>query len=65
MPLLLNLSSLALKNLLEGACKVVGFRAGEHAFDGVVGFLTQRFTDHSQRLPQAPGVVTAVVNRLT
>ncbi|MCI0463907.1 MAG: protein kinase [Gemmataceae bacterium] len=53
MPILLNLSSLALKQVLEGACRAAGFIAGERTFDSVSQFLTQRFLDHSQRLPQA------------
>jgi tRNA A-37 threonylcarbamoyl transferase component Bud32 len=53
MPILLNLSSLAVRQVLEGACKAAGLVAGEHAFDGVVKFLSERFTDQSQRLPQA------------
>jgi tRNA A-37 threonylcarbamoyl transferase component Bud32 len=53
MPIFLSLSGLAVRQVLEGACKAVGLSAGEHAFDGVVRFLADRFTDQSQRLPQA------------
>ncbi|HYT90139.1 MAG TPA: serine/threonine-protein kinase [Gemmataceae bacterium] len=53
MPLLLKMSSLALKHVLQGACTVVGLRPGPQSGEGVVAFLTQRFTDHSQRLPLA------------
>jgi serine/threonine protein kinase len=53
MPILLNLSTLAVRQVLEGACKAAGLIAGEHAFDGVVKFLADRFTDQSQRLPHA------------
>jgi serine/threonine protein kinase len=53
MPILLNLSTLAVRQVLDGACHAVGIVAGEHAFDGVVRFLSERFTDQSQRLPQA------------
>lgn len=53
MPILLNLSSLALKPMLESACKAAGFAVGENAFDGVVRKFSQFFTDHSQTLPLA------------
>jgi tRNA A-37 threonylcarbamoyl transferase component Bud32 len=53
MPILLNLSTLAVRQVLEGACHFLGYTAGEHAFDGVVRFLADRFADQSQRLPQA------------
>jgi tRNA A-37 threonylcarbamoyl transferase component Bud32 len=53
MSILLNLSTLAVKQVLEGASHAVGVGAGEHAFDGVVRFLADRFTDQSQRLPRA------------
>jgi tetratricopeptide (TPR) repeat protein len=46
----LNLSVLAMRPLIDGACAAVGvIRSGE----AVVGFLTERFTDHSQKLMQA------------
>jgi serine/threonine protein kinase len=50
---LLHLSSLAARQVVAGAVKVVAFKASEVGLDGVVGFLTDRFTDHSQRLPEA------------
>jgi tetratricopeptide (TPR) repeat protein len=53
MGILHNLSTLALREVLEGACTAVGLKAGEAAIDGVVNFLTERFTDQSQRLPAA------------
>jgi serine/threonine protein kinase len=53
MPILLNLSTLAVRQVLEGACRAVGLAVGEHACDGVVKFLAERFTDQSQRLPRA------------
>ncbi len=53
MPVFLNLSTLAVRQVLEGACRAVGLGVGEHAFDGVVKFLAERFTDQSQRLPRA------------
>jgi WD40 repeat protein/tRNA A-37 threonylcarbamoyl transferase component Bud32 len=53
MPILLNLSGLAVRQVLEGACRAVGMAVGETAFDGVVKFLSERFTDQSHRLPQA------------
>jgi uracil-DNA glycosylase family 4 len=48
-----NLCALALKQLVGGACKVVGVEAGAGAVEGVVGFLTRHFLDHSQRLTEA------------
>src|SRR5947209_13849851 len=48
-----NLCALALKGLLGGACKAAGLQPGEAAVEGVVGFLTRHFTDHSQRLGEA------------
>jgi WD40 repeat protein len=53
MALFQKLSCLATKQVLTGACKVVGFQLGEAGLDGVAGFLSERFTDHSQRLPEA------------
>jgi uracil-DNA glycosylase family 4 len=48
-----NLCALALRQLVGGACKATGVAPGAEAIDGVVGFLTRHFTDHSQRLTQA------------
>jgi uracil-DNA glycosylase family 4 len=48
-----NLSALALRQLIGGACSAIGFSPGESAIEGVVGFLTRHFTDHSQRLGEA------------
>jgi len=48
-----NLAALALKQLIGGACSVVGVSAGEGAVEGVVGFLMRHFVDHSQRLTLA------------
>jgi uracil-DNA glycosylase family 4 len=45
-----NLCALALKQLIGGACKVIGLNPGEGTLDGVVGFLTRHFVDQSQRL---------------
>ncbi len=50
-----KLSTLALREVLEGACKAVGFKAGEGVVEGVVGFLVHHLTDHSQKLPWALG----------
>jgi hypothetical protein len=50
MSVFLSLSSLALRQLVEGACAALGVKDGGEA---VVGFLTERFTDHSQRLTAA------------
>ena len=50
MSIFLSLSSLALREVVDGACAALGVKdAGE----AVVGFLTERFTDHSQRLTKA------------
>src|SRR5437763_10810922 len=48
-----HLSALALRQLLEGACKAAGFEAGAAAVEVVVGALARRFTDHSQKLTRA------------
>jgi serine/threonine protein kinase len=53
MAILHSLSTLALKEVLDGACTAIGLRAGEAAVDGVVNFLAERFSDQSQRLPVA------------
>src|SRR6516225_9448103 len=53
MPLLMKLSALALKQVVDGACKAFGFVAGAAVGDAVSAFLGQRFADHSQRLGQA------------
>jgi hypothetical protein len=50
MSIVQNLSVLALRSAFEGAFKAVGLDA---AGDAAVGFLTGRFTDHSQRLTAA------------
>src|SRR5262245_63157125 len=50
MSIFLNLSSLALRQVVDGACAALGARNGPEA---IVGFLTERFTDHSQRLARA------------
>jgi tRNA A-37 threonylcarbamoyl transferase component Bud32 len=48
-----TLAPLALRQLIAGACDAVGFKAGDKVADAVVGFLVERFTDHSQRLTVA------------
>src|SRR3954454_278866 len=48
-----SLCALALKGVVGGACKLAGVEAGLVAADGVAGFLTQRFVDHSQALTRA------------
>lgn len=53
MNLALNLATLAVRKLVDGACTAVGVgEVGEVAV-GVVAFLNERFTDHSQRLTVA------------
>jgi hypothetical protein len=50
MSVLLSLSTLAIREVVDGACVYVGIKkSGED----VVSFLTERFTDHSQRLTKA------------
>jgi hypothetical protein len=48
-----NLCALALKQLIDGACRAAGVEAGEGAVQGVVGFLMRHFLDHSRRLTEA------------
>ena len=50
MSIFLSLSSLALRQVVDGACAALGVKDSGEA---VVGFLTERFTDHSQRLTAA------------
>jgi hypothetical protein len=50
-----NLSVLALKQVVDGACKAFGFVAGASLGDAVGGFLAQRFLDHSRSLGEALG----------
>jgi uncharacterized protein (TIGR03067 family) len=50
MSIFISLSSFALRQLVEGACATPGVKEGSEA---VVGFLAERFTDHSQRLARA------------
>jgi len=53
MSILQHLSSLALKPLLDGAAQALGLSAASNAAERLVTFLTDRFTDHSQKLHQA------------
>jgi uracil-DNA glycosylase family 4 len=48
-----NLSVLACRQLLGGACSAVGCHLGEDAAERAVEFLVHRFTDQSQRLSGA------------
>jgi uracil-DNA glycosylase family 4 len=48
-----NLSVLACRQLLGGACSAVGCHLGEDAAERAVEFLVHRFTDQSQRLTGA------------
>src|SRR4051812_1776227 len=50
MVLVQTLSVLALRQVVGGACAALGVKESGEA---VVGFLTERFTDHSQRLTVA------------
>src|SRR5437868_2755922 len=49
MSILLSLSTLAIREVVDGACACAGIKNGT----AVVGILTERFTDHSQRLTKA------------
>jgi hypothetical protein len=57
MSIFLGLSTFALRQVIGGACEAVGFKAGGEVTDQVVGFLTERFTDHSPRVPHQAGNV--------
>ncbi len=50
MSIFVSLSTLALRQIVDGACAAVGIKESSEA---VVGFLVERFTDHSQRLTKA------------
>jgi tetratricopeptide (TPR) repeat protein len=53
MNLVLSLSTLALRKLVDGACTAVGVKEGGDVAVAVAAFLNERFTDHSQRLTAA------------
>ncbi len=53
MPITQTLCALTLKQAVGGACEAIGLAAGTGAVDGVVGFLSRRFLDHSQALMDA------------
>ncbi len=48
-----NLCTLALQQLIGGACRAAGVDPGANAVEGVITLLTRHFTDHSQRLTRA------------
>src|SRR5690348_13742480 len=48
-----HLSVLAVRELVEGACRALGCGPGAAVTDAVVAFLGSRFHDHSQALSQA------------
>jgi serine/threonine protein kinase len=48
-----NLSCLALRQLIDGACEAIGFKATLEGTDSLVRFLVGHFTDHSQKLGKA------------
>ncbi len=50
MSIFMRLSTLAARQLVVGACAAVGVK---HEVQAVAGFLSERFTDHSQRLTTA------------
>jgi tRNA A-37 threonylcarbamoyl transferase component Bud32 len=53
MGILQQLSTLALRQLVDGACNVIGVAASENAVTGVVAHLSRHFTDNSLNLIQA------------
>src|ERR1043165_8132540 len=53
MSILQHVSLLAAQSLVDGACKFIGVEAVRGASNAVVGFLAQRFTDHSLKLTTA------------
>jgi hypothetical protein len=53
MGLVQTLAPLALRQVIAGACDALGLKVGDKAADAVVAFLTDRFTDHTQRLTAA------------
>src|SRR5438128_2613502 len=53
MGILANLSALALRQLVGGACEALGWSAGAGAAASLSNFLANRFTDHGQRLTLA------------
>jgi tetratricopeptide (TPR) repeat protein len=50
---LLNLSAVALRPIFRVACETAGIPLLGDATGALVGFLTKRYTDHSQKLTQA------------
>jgi hypothetical protein len=48
-----HLSTLALRQVVDGACRAVGLTAAETAMEQVLAFLVNRFTDQSLRLGQS------------
>src|SRR5437868_6314231 len=50
MPILQHVSTLAVRNLIDGALEAAGFKIAEGAADAVVGLLSSHFIDHSQQL---------------
>jgi hypothetical protein len=53
MAIIQHLSTLALRQLVDGAIKAVGFKIVEEGADVLVNFLTGHFVDHSHRLTVA------------
>jgi serine/threonine protein kinase len=53
MSVFLDMSSLAVRTVLDAACEAVGFRAGAGTVEGVVTFLRRHFLDQSQKLTVA------------
>ena len=53
MAILQQLSTLTLRQLIDGAVKAAGFKIVEEGTDGVVTLLSRHFVDHSQRLTAA------------
>lgn len=53
MSLVLSLSTLALRKVVDGACTAASVSGAGEAAVAVAAFLNERFTDHSQRLTRA------------
>jgi hypothetical protein len=53
MGILADLSALAVRQLVDGACQVIHFKAGSEVVDRLTAFLHKHFTDHSRKLTAA------------
>jgi tetratricopeptide (TPR) repeat protein len=48
-----DLSALAVRQLVDGACQAIHFKAGSEVVDRLTAFLHKHFTDHSRKLTGA------------